>query len=69
MKKLLMLVVTVMLGASLAVAQTGSSGSTSSSTDKTTQTTKTTTKKTAKKSGAKKDKAAKTPKKADASSK
>jgi hypothetical protein len=56
MKKLLMLVVTLMLGASLAVAQTGSSGS-GGSADKPAATK--TSKKAAKKPAAKKDKAPK----------
>jgi len=49
MKKLTMLVVTLMLGAGLAVAQTGSSGSTNSTPAKTTQTAKANNKKTSKK--------------------
>ena len=52
MKKLLMLVVTLMLGAGLAFAQTSSSGSTAS-TPKTTQSTKA-AKKSSKKSSSKK---------------
>jgi hypothetical protein len=52
MKKLLMLVVTLMLGASLAIAQTDSS---KSGGDKSAQTTKASSKKTAKKAPAKKD--------------
>ena len=55
MKKLLMLVVTLMLGASLAVAQ-GDSGKSSGSADKSAQTTKASNKKTAKKAPAKKAK-------------
>lgn len=52
MKKVLMLVATLMLGAGLAVAQTGSSGSTAPA-PKTTQSTKS-AKKSSKKSTAKK---------------
>jgi hypothetical protein len=68
MKKLVMLVITLMLGASLAVAQT--SGGSSGSTEKPAATAKTSSKK-AKKSSAKKDKGSKTSsdKKADTSSK
>ena len=68
MKKLLMLVVTVMLGASLAMAQ----GGTNASTDKSTTTTATSAKKTDKTAKAKKAKKpakASTTKKADTSSK
>jgi hypothetical protein len=64
MKKLLMLVVTLMLGASLALAQAPDSSKGSSDKPAATKTAK----KTAKKAPAKKDKAAKSTKK-DASSK
>jgi hypothetical protein len=68
MKKLMMLVVTLMLGAGLAVAQTGSNAS-SGTTDKPAATKS--TKKGAKKSSAKKEKGAKasSDKKADTGSK
>lgn len=64
MKKLLMLVVTLMLGAGLAVAQTGSGYTGSTEKPAATKSTK-----KAKKSSAKKEKSAKTSKKADTGSK